>query len=165
MGMRFNRQVVLKTKFGTSTQKCEAVNSAYMRSLPKSKTFQRNIFGRIHSRIHFLNNGRYRSSLLKLRALGVKFHPRGPAMLQIKREQDKVLYDRKRQKHLKYKHERSKRAQKKYSMYDNRPEKEPTYKKRMLDPDKLVRDDHSYCEFPLKVLGEHSYSKCSKLKK
>lgn len=40
-----------KTKFLSSTQKCEAVNRAYQACMPKSVTFSRNCHGRIHSKI------------------------------------------------------------------------------------------------------------------
>ena len=52
---RLGCEGVRKTKFGTSTQKSEAVNRSLRRSLAKNVLYKRNAFGRMHSVIHGLN--------------------------------------------------------------------------------------------------------------
>jgi len=61
-----------KTKFLTSTQKCEAVNRSYNACLPKNVTFLRNCHGRIHGQILRLNHGLADTVILKARVNGVK---------------------------------------------------------------------------------------------
>ena len=70
-----------KTKFQTSTQKCEAVNRAYHAVMPKNVTFPRNCHGRIHGQVLRLNNGHADSTILKAEANKLK-HPRGSAVVR-----------------------------------------------------------------------------------
>ena len=102
--------------------------------------------------------------MLKLRALGINFHPESPAMTQIKKYQKKVLYDKNRQKSLKFQNRRSQAAQKKYRMYDEKADPGPTYEKGMFDPGKpttsQTTSDHNNCERTIKIiLSDHNYVK------
>ena len=61
------------TRFGTSTQKAEAMNSAFRTTNPKQgSTYSRNARYRDHSAIHMVNNGPGESIVLKMSALGLK---------------------------------------------------------------------------------------------
>ena len=61
------------TRFGTSTQKAEAMNSAFKTANPKhGSTFSRNSRYRDHSAIHMANNGPGESIALKMAALGLR---------------------------------------------------------------------------------------------
>ncbi|CAG2210538.1 unnamed protein product [Mytilus edulis] len=53
--IRFGRKNLEKTRFGTSTQKCEATNRGYNKSNPKDMTYKRNFPARIHSTAHRIN--------------------------------------------------------------------------------------------------------------
>lgn len=70
-----------KTKFQTSTQKCEAVNRAYQGCMPKSTTFSRNCHGRLHGQILRLNHGHADSMILKSKAVNLKLS-KGSAVMR-----------------------------------------------------------------------------------
>ena len=146
IGARLGRQAILKTKLGTNTQKSEAVNSAYVRSVPKFKTFSRNIHGRIHSRVHLLNRGRCLSTLKKLKAIGIRVHHGTTVVRQLCALQKRVTNDKKRQSNIAYKMIRSQSAMKRFNLYDKltklKGEQRKTYCKGMLDPKAF--SDHTY---------------------
>ena len=48
LALRFSRAAIESTKFNSNTQKCEAVNRAYIKSVPKSVTYSRNYLSLIH---------------------------------------------------------------------------------------------------------------------
>ncbi|CAC5404657.1 unnamed protein product [Mytilus coruscus] len=64
MNIRFGRKNLEKTRFGTSTQKCEATNRGYNKSNPKDITFQKNFPARIHSTAHKINHRPGESAVL-----------------------------------------------------------------------------------------------------
>ena len=154
INFRLGRKAIYNTKFGTNTQKSESVNSSYVRSVPKFKNYSRNVYGRIHSRVHLLNQGRCLSTLRKLKALGVTVHRRTTVVTQLCKTQNKVTYDKIRQSGVKYKAKRYALIKEKYSMYDNLANSKKvhakTYSKGMLDP--KIRNQLTKCD--------HTYNKC-----
>ena len=63
-----------KTRLNTNTQKCEATNRSFRRSLPKYLTFARNFSGRTHSAVHNINNGPAESVFKLCKAAGSTIH-------------------------------------------------------------------------------------------
>ena len=145
IGTRLGRSAIIKTRLGTNTQKSEAINSAYMRSVPKSKTFTRNVYGRINSRIHLLNNGRCLSTIRKANILGIKMYGGSRVVRQLCYQQKKVSYDKKRQENIKYQSQRSRSISLKYALHRQKMfNNVKTYSKGMLDPERLRKPDHTY---------------------
>lgn len=75
-------------KLGTSTQKCEAVNRAMSVSLPKNVNYSRNVYGRVASTVHRLNNKVANSTVSKLRHFGVSVSPKTKRSLDAMQKQD-----------------------------------------------------------------------------
>ena len=82
------------TRLLTSTQKCEAVNRSYTACLPKSVTFTRNCFGRIHGQVLKLNYGFADSCLMKAEHLGSSF-PQGSSVVKHLLQTEKQALKRK----------------------------------------------------------------------
>ncbi|CAG2193999.1 unnamed protein product [Mytilus edulis] len=100
MNIRFGRKNLEKTRFGTSTQKCEATNRGYNKSNPKDITYQRNFPARIHSTAHRINHRPGESAVLKCEALGVPLSPNSRPIHQLKREDEIYEYHQLRKKIL-----------------------------------------------------------------
>lgn len=147
---RLGRKSILLTKLGTNSQKSEAINSAYVRSVPKFKNFTRNVQGRVHSRIHMLNNGRCISTISTNKQLGINMFDGSRVVKQLMHQQNRVRYDQKRQQKINFKRQRSKGIVRKYELYSQRLNNAETYSKRMLDPKNLRK---------LKSKADHTYSK------
>ena len=71
--MRLSEETVMKTRFGTSTQKCESFNRSLSVSLPKNVSYGRNAIGRLSSTILRSNMGIEKSSVAKAELFGVTF--------------------------------------------------------------------------------------------
>ena len=71
---RLGQGMLEKTRLNTNTQKCEAANRSFRRSLPKYLTFTRNFSGRSHSAAHNINNGPGESVFKLCRAVGSSIH-------------------------------------------------------------------------------------------
>jgi hypothetical protein len=146
---RLGRQALLRSRFGTNTQKSESVNSSYVRSLPKFKTFKRNAKGRLHSRAHLLNNGRCLSTVSIASHLGIKMYLHSRVVRQLHREEEHVIYDKQRQAGLTYKVQRARKIFAWYKLYSQKTPKE-SYSTGMQDPTVLrkllirKRSDHTY---------------------
>lgn len=69
VGIRLSPQALKSTYRATTTQKCEAVNKSCNRVNPKGITFSRTYPARIHTSIHYLNNGFANSLILKKEAV------------------------------------------------------------------------------------------------
>ena len=149
INVRFGRQNLEKTRFGTSTQKCEATNRGYNKSNPKDITFSRNFSARIHSTAHRLNHGPGESTLLKCEALSVPLAKNSRPVRQLKREDEIYENQQARKKTSVVKQERTVSKLEKYGLYDMKvEEKEETYRKGLNDPEvtekpkRRLRSDH-----------------------
>ena len=71
------------TKLLTTTQKCEAVNRAYISVNPKSGNFARNHFGRTYGKIMALNYGTADSILMKTEMTGANITKRSKVITQL----------------------------------------------------------------------------------
>ena len=67
---RFNRKMLFSTRFGTNTQKCEAMHRGFSKSNPKNVTCSANFSPKIFSAIHRMNHGPGKSTAMKCAALG-----------------------------------------------------------------------------------------------
>ncbi|CAC5375536.1 unnamed protein product [Mytilus coruscus] len=136
MNIRFGRKNLEKTRFGTSTQKCEATNRGYNKSNPKDITFQRNFPARIHSTAHRINHRPGESAVLKCEALGVPLSPNSRPIHQLKREDEIYEYHQLRKKNPVVKHERTVSKLERFELYDEKSVEKETYQKDLLDSEK-----------------------------
>ena len=147
LALRFSRKAIEATQFGTQTQKCEAVNKAYIKAVPKSITFSRNYAGRIHTAVHTLNNGFAKSTIKKC-----AFVKAGLSSGSVVAK--KLLLREKKKKYLSTymastvaKNKRVFRRNAWYSEYDKKTNKIQCYDKR--------KGESKIC----KRFGDHIYSK------
>ncbi len=80
------------TEQRSSTQGCESRNSGLSTSLPKNKRHPRNAISRMHSAIHRLNHGAYKSMKLKLQYGECSIPHDSPAMKVFKDQEHRHQY-------------------------------------------------------------------------
>jgi hypothetical protein len=139
------RNSLEKTKFQTSTQKCESVNRAYQACLPKAVTFSRNSAGRVHAQILKLNHGYADSTVLKSSKMAAKLE-KGTSVIKHLNAVDKI---NKRNRTLKSK-QRSKLARHNLRLRKYNLHAKLHYSKGMTDPKLNLQS--------LKQLADHSYA-------
>lgn len=167
---RTSYENVQKIRLNTSTQKCEAVNRAYRKSLPKNVVNKRNAAGRAHSVIHELNNGPGDSVYAKLQKLGIEVEKGSHVARSLKKQQDRFVYDQKRQKTGKYAARRKYHRVRRQQLYDDRQKdaaSAETYAKGLMDPMHMqsaiqqIGEHHTYSKNMTRlrktIAGDHSY--------
>ncbi|KAJ8023735.1 hypothetical protein HOLleu_36261 [Holothuria leucospilota] len=131
------------TRFGTSTQKAEAMNSAFKTTNPKQcSTYSRNARFRDHSAIHMVNNGPGESIALKMAALGLK--PSRSSISILKRLQHRRDYFRERCKSQTVRRRRASLRIKRYRLHEKQRRNSEIcggYKPNQLIPELA---DHTY---------------------
>ena len=140
-GSRLSHKSLLSTRFETSTQKAEAVNSAFRTTNPKhSATFSRNARFRDHSAIHMINNGPGNSIARKMEAVGLKLSRNSRCSRTLKQIQKVRDYDKLRKRSAKYRTRRAKLRNRRYYLHGKHNNELPrsTYHR-----DQLLHD-HSY---------------------
>lgn len=140
---RINCQIMRATRFRTSTQKSEAVNSAYRTTNPKhSSTFSRNAAYRDHSAIHLTNNGPGESIALKMSAVGLR--PGRLPTKTLKELQSVRNYSRQRSRCMRYKNRRAQLRTMKYKLHDEckNDASSSGYEKNQLVAE--IANDHTY---------------------
>ena len=155
VNFRFSRATLTSTRYGTNTQKSEAIHRGYSKSNPKNVTCARNFQPQIFSAIHRLNHGPGKSAAIKCAALGAPVTEGTRVSCQLQRKQRKNEQDRLRKRSSKYRARRQTLVKQKFQMYFQRAETQiqAGYSKGMSNP-------------PLpdsKETGEHSYSKKKKV--
>ena len=147
--MKLSDAAIEVLKFGTNTQKCEAVNRAISVSLPKNTKYGRNVFGRLGSTVLRLNNGVATSTKMKARRLGIRLSDRCTKAFQQMQAEDE--YQKKYAKSRKTKRMRllaASRHLREHIRYKKRNKVKSDYKKGQLDPKPSTSkgDDHSYSQ-------------------
>lgn len=149
INMRLGPKAIKVTNTCRNTQKTEAVNRSYTRVNPKTTTFSRNFSSRIHSSVHFLNNGFSNSIAIKMAAIGAPISPGSKVAKSLKRTQLRDVYVKTHMKSALAKRQRALARKKKYQLYQSKPEKtEQIYKKDQNFKD-LALSDHNYIKSPL----------------
>lgn len=153
---RFNRNTLTTTRYGTNTQKSEALHRGYSKSNPKNITCSANFGPKIFSAVHRLNHGPGESTTLKCSALGSPLPSGTRVSHQLKRRQEKYSRDRQRKQSSAYRAKRHACVKNKFEMYFQRKtDSEVGYVKGMNNPP-LPKPDTE------KKKKEHSYSKARK---
>ena len=147
MDLRFSRNAVEATKYGTNTQKCEAVNRAYLKAIPKFTTFTRNYSGRVHSTVHSLNHGISSSAIKKCESVGAQLSSGTRLAKQMSKREQRKSYLAKYKQSSFAKRQRATYRKKWYELYDKKQDDNEHYSKK--EGDKTV----------IKRFCEHSYSK------
>lgn len=138
-----------RIRFHTSTQKCESVNRAYLRSNSKCITSSRNFEPKIHRVVHSLNEGCGNSTLKLCEAVGAPVVKGGKVVRLLKQQEKRQAYFRQRQQSKLYKSKRKYYRKVRYQLYDERNENK--YCKSLTDPklpkkgnSRAARVEHSY---------------------
>lgn len=137
------------TKHMTTSQKSEAVNRAYNRTNPKDITLTKNYDGAIHAAIFDVNNRRSNAMVLKAEAAGSPISSSSRVAKQLLSADKTDVNQKKIQRSAKYKKARYQRQIKKYTLYDEKADKEATtYEKSQLDPPFVIPSlsDHDYTQ-------------------
>jgi hypothetical protein len=137
-----------RIKFHTSTQKCESVNRAYLKTNSKCITYSRNFEPRIHRVVHSINEGHGSSTLKLCEAVGAPLVKGSRAAHHLKQQQNRQNYLRQREGSKTYRCKRKLSRKLKYQLYDQR--RENTYCKSLTDP-KIPRKSKPH--------SEHDYHK------
>ena len=117
LDVRINKKILWSTRFRTSTQKVESVNSAFKTTNPKhSTTFSRNGQFRDHSAIHMVNNGPGESILMKMEAVGLKPLDR-QSIVTLRQLQSVRNYQRQRRRSVGYRNRRAQLRRMKYKLH------------------------------------------------
>lgn len=156
INIRFGRKSLEKTRFGTTTQKCEATNRGYRKSDPQNVTYHRNYATRVHSSAHRINHGPGESALLKCEGLGVPLPPNSRPVDQLQKEDNIYTFHRLRKREPRVKKARIQSVISNFKEYDTVAEEKETYRKGLADSDLcevLTRKTRS------KTRAEHGYSK------
>ena len=128
---RLGQGMLEKTRLNTNTQKCEATNRSFRRSLPKYLTFARNFSGRSHSAVHNINNGPGESVFKLCKAAGSTIHG-GTRVCQALKQQQKISHsNRKRKRTQAYKDALCRKRRALYRLYEKNQE-EINYRKNMM---------------------------------
>ena len=137
-GILWQPLTVFKLKFGTNTQKCEAVNRGISSSLPKNVNFSRNATARVASAVHRMNNGLADSIHKKLEELGCPITKGGRAAATLKAMQREKEYIKRYKNTRKCKQRQLKsrfvRAKSYYQQKRDSSQKKHLYKRGQLDP-------------------------------
>ena len=80
-----------KTRLNTNTQKCEATNRSFRRSLSKYLTFAQFFSGRSHSAVHNINNGPGESVFKLCKAADSTIHGGTRVCQALKQQQKSVI--------------------------------------------------------------------------
>ena len=143
---RLGQGMLEKTRLNTNTQKCEATNRSFRRSLPKYLTFARNFSGRSHSAVHNINNGPGESVFKLCKAAGSTIHG-GTRVCQALKQQQKISHsNRKRKRTQAYKDALCRKRRALYRLYEKNQEEINYRKNMMLVPihNKKCHRDHTY---------------------
>ena len=138
LAIKLSTESLEKLKFGTSTQRCEAINRGISSSLPKNVKFSRNAAPRIASAIHRLNNGLAESTHKKLEGLGCPLTRGGGAAASLKAMEKGKEFDKIYKKTRKFKQRQFKcrlaRAKNYYQQKrDSTLQRKHAYKRGQLD--------------------------------
>ena len=147
--MRLNGQAVEYTKLNSNTHKCEGVNRLYLNTNPKCVTRPTNFPGRIHSRVHLLNEGLAKSTEAKFSAIRASLSQSVIKYLKHQEKREHYLRQYKLKHSVKYRLKRY--VCELYKTYDNAKQHKVTSKKRLCVPKILP-----------KFSGDHKYVKKSK---
>lgn len=138
---RLSSQVLWATRFSTSTQKAEAVNSAFkMTNSKHGSTFSRNAKFRDHSAIHMVNNGPGVSIAKKMEAVGLELSKNSKCTRTLKEMQKLCVSDRQRKKSKRYRTRRAKLRNRRYQLHSE-SRAAPTTSSYIRDQ---LLHDHSY---------------------
>lgn len=148
INLTLGKNNLCRIRFHTSTQKCESVNRAYLRSNSKCITYSRNFEPRIHRVIHDLNEGTGNSTIKLCEAVGAPVVKGSRAAHLLKQQESRKNYFKQRQSSKLYKSRRKYYRKLRYRLYDQK--KENDYCKSVTDP-KLPKRASAHCE--------HSYHK------
>jgi len=142
--MRLSEDALMKMRFNTNTQKCEAVNRSFSVSLPKNVNYSRNFAGRASSTIHRINNPLDVSVRGKLSAVrvGVLSPKTEESLVSLQKEREYSTRYRKRpavkKKLLK---NTGRKIQEHLNYTSGNKDQETDYKKGKLDD---IQVEHSY---------------------
>lgn len=144
--MKLSESALEELKTGTSTQKCEAINRSFSVSLPKNVNYSRNVYGRVASTVHRLNNPVGESVIKKMEHVGVALSPRTKrGLYSIQRQ---ATYQKQYAKHqLTVKRRLLNKGRHLHEYLRTKTEKTKSveYRKGLLDPvPDLTKGDHSY---------------------
>lgn len=147
---RFSRNTLTSTRYGTNTQKSEAVHRGYSKSNPKSVTCSASFEPQIFSAVHRMNHGPGTSTAVKCAALGAPLPPNTRVTRQLEKRQKMHQHNKLRQKSVLHRTKRHARVIEKFDVYFQKgTDTNVGYVKRMTDP-------------PIPKKSEHSYSKAKK---
>ena len=154
LAMKLSKESLEKLKFGTNTQRCEAINRGISSSLPKNVNYSRNATSRVASAIHRLNNGVAESTHKKLEALGCPLTRGGRAAQSLKAMEKNKKYDKLYKKTHKFKQSQFKRriskAKNYYGQKKEISQRKHLYKRGQLDVPvnkctvRTLDGDHTY---------------------
>lgn len=152
---RFSRSTITTTRYGTNTQKSEALHRGYSKSNPKNVTCAVSFEPQIYSAIHRMNHGPGKSTVLKCAALGAPLPEDTRVTRQLERKQEIYITDKKRKKSSVYRTRRRAFVKEKFEMYfQKKTGTEAGYSKGMSDPPIPKSVTRNKCE--------HSYNKQQK---
>jgi hypothetical protein len=117
---RLGSKGVNLTALNSNTQKAESVNRTYSKTNPKQLTFSRNFESRIHSAVHFRNNGLASSTVNKLQAVGVQASSSVHRYLQAEDRRQKLRHQH--SKSAKHRQAVNKKVKNLYRHYDEQKE-------------------------------------------
>ena len=147
------------TRMKSSTQKAEAVNSAFKVTNPKhSTTFARNSRYRDHSAIHLTNNGPGESIVKKMEGVGLQLTSNSPCVPALKQMQRKQIYDKFRRKCKRVRSRRARLRESKYKLHET--VKYGTVPTSEYKKDQLIQNDHSYsrrASLSKEMQGDNNY--------
>ena len=116
---RISTRILQATRFGTSTQKCESVNSSFKTVNPKhTANFTRNGRYRDHSAIHMINNGPGESIAMKMVACGLPLSPNDAAATTLRQLQRVFTSNKARKRSMQYKRRRSGLRKQRYRLHN-----------------------------------------------
>ena len=113
-------KMLRSTRFGTSTQKAEAVNSAFRTTTnPKhSSTFSQNGRFRDHSAIHMVNNGPGESIARKMESVGLELSQNSRCSSTLKEIQKTYEYGKERKRGGRYRTRKAQLRAHKYKLHE-----------------------------------------------
>lgn len=164
---RLGQDTLKKTAHLLNTQKCEAVNRVISKSVPKNKTFSRNVQGRTHSAINAVNFGLAESVIKQCEYVASPITKGSKAAHTLVKKQHLEYAKRIIKSGSKSKAARIAKRKKLYRIHLKMNEAGSTfYKKDMIKPIKQKEDrpaflkHHSYYSLRNKRVAE--YGECSK---
>lgn len=115
---RFSLESLRKTFLNRTQNKCEAANRGVSKALPRRLEFRRNARGRVNAAVHSINNRPGQSLVQLTKAAGCPIARGSVILKRLKKQDEQVESDKKRQKSMEYIQGRAKRRFKKYRCYD-----------------------------------------------